>query len=105
MLPSLYEETKHKLKLKIEKTVTSICITVDFWSTFTNESMLAVTGHYIEEDDFTLKYCLLDCVPLEESHTGRKIAKSIKDICDEWQVSNKVLLGVFDNDKNVKNAI
>lgn len=67
--------------------------------------MVAITAHYISEESCELRYCLLDCGPLEEAHTARNLAKIIMQVSDEWQLSNKVLLGVSDNGSNIKNAI
>ncbi|XP_072933649.1 uncharacterized protein [Epargyreus clarus] len=67
--------------------------------------MLALTGHFIEEEEFNLKSLLLDCVPLLESHTAKNIAECIKQICEEWGISNKILLAVSDNGANIKCAI
>ncbi|CAH0717193.1 unnamed protein product, partial [Brenthis ino] len=105
LLPSLYEKKKSELRISLENDVKSICITVDIWSTMTNDSMMAITGHYISETTSELKYCLLDCIPLEESHSAKNLARLIKEICDEWNLSNKVLLAVTDNGSNIKNAI
>ncbi|KAL0811816.1 hypothetical protein ABMA28_009244 [Loxostege sticticalis] len=105
MLPALYEKTRNKLKEKNSTEVGSICVTVDIWSTCNNDSMMALTGHYIDKECCTLQSFLLDCVPLEKSHTAKNLSHTIKKTCDEWMISQKILLGVSDNGANIKNAI
>ncbi|CAH2103396.1 unnamed protein product [Euphydryas editha] len=105
MLPAIFEKTKADLKEKVLAEVQSVCLTLDVWSTSTNDSMLAVTGHYIKEEDFELKSFLLDCVPLTENHTAKNLAEAIKVISDDWRVTDKILLAVTDNGNNIKSAI
>ncbi|KAL0902470.1 hypothetical protein ABMA27_000328 [Loxostege sticticalis] len=105
MLPASYEKTRNELKEKISTEVGSICVTVDIWSTCNNDSMMALTSHYIDKECCTLQSFLFDCVPLEESHTAKKLSHTIKKTCDEWMISQKILLGVSDNGANIKNAI
>lgn len=105
MLPAMFEKAKADLKEHVSKHVKSVCVTVDIWTSRANDSLLAVTGHFIEEEEFNLKSILLDCVPLLESHTAKNIADCIKQICDEWCVTDKILLAVSDNGANIKSAI
>ncbi|XP_050561099.1 zinc finger BED domain-containing protein 4 [Spodoptera frugiperda] len=105
MLPAVYEKVKAELKDTVRSQVKSLCITIDIWTSLANDSMLAVTGHYIEEEEFAIKSLLLDCVPLDDAHTAKNLADTIKSICQEWNVSDKILLAVSDNGANIKSAI
>lgn len=105
MLPALYEKTKAELKERVSKEAKSICITVDIWTSASNDSFMALTGHYIEDQECVLRSILLDCTPLQESHTARNLADVIKNVCDDWNIGRNILLGVSDNGMNIKNAI
>lgn len=85
--------------------VQSICITCDIWTSRTNDAYLAITGHYIDGQDFSMKSVLLECVPLEGSHTAHMLSVEIKRVTDEWKVSDKVILSVSDNGANIRKAL
>lgn len=105
MLPALYEKTKAELKERVSKEGKSICITVDIWTIASNDSFMALTGHYIEDQECVLLSFLLDCTPLQESHTTKNLADVIKNVGDDCNIGRKNLLGVSDNDMNIKNRI
>ncbi|KAF9408106.1 hypothetical protein HW555_012080 [Spodoptera exigua] len=105
MLPAVYERVKADLKETVRSQVTSLCVTIDIWTSCANDSMLAVTGHYIEQEEFALKSFLLDCVPLVNAHTAKNLADTVKTVCQEWNVADKILLAVTDNGANIKSAI
>ncbi|KAH9645929.1 hypothetical protein HF086_011391 [Spodoptera exigua] len=105
MLPAVYERVKADLKETVRSQVTSLCVTIDIWTSCANDSMLAVTGHYIEQEEFALKSFLLDCVPLVNAHTAKNLADTVKTVCQEWNVADIILLAVTDNGANIKSAI
>lgn len=105
MLPAEFEKRKIEIKDKIANEAKSISITVDIWTSSTSDSYMAITGHYIETVACNLESFLLDCIPLDGNHTAHNLSKEIKRICDEWQVTNKILIAITDNGKNIKNAI
>lgn len=105
MLAAVYEKVKADFKETVVSQVKSLCITIVIWTSCANDSVLAVTGHYIEQEEFALKSLLLDCVPLVNSHTAKNLLDAIKTVCQEWNVAYKILLTVSDNGANIKSAI
>ncbi|KAJ8720575.1 hypothetical protein PYW08_006040 [Mythimna loreyi] len=78
MLPAVYEKITAELKETIRSHVISLCITIDIWTSCANDSMLAVTGRYIEQEEFALK----------------SVYDAVKTVCQEWNVADKILLAV-----------
>lgn len=62
-------------------------------------------GHYISDESCELRSFLLDSLPFDEIHTVINLAKTIKEVIDEWQLCNKILFCVSDNGSNIKIAI
>lgn len=54
--------------------------------------------------EIELKSVLLDCTLIIGSHTGQNLATEIKRILQEWELDNKVILGVSDNASNIISA-
>lgn len=103
LIPSAYANCMEDTKLAAGK-IKSVCLTTDGWTSRTNESYLAVTAHFIN-DDFFLKKMLLDCSPFSPSHTADNLATYLRKITDEWGLSDKILLVVSDNAANITCAV
>ncbi|CAH0717085.1 unnamed protein product, partial [Brenthis ino] len=104
LLPGLYEEVKTNTKAALSEDAKSICVTTDMWTSRNNDSYLAVTGHYIDKN-FSLQSVLLECKVLESRHTGLNLAGELRNVAQEWNILDKVLLAVSDNGANIKSAI
>lgn len=102
-IPAAYEACKTKVANKIKKVV-RVCLTTDCWSSSNNDSYLALTAHFIN-DSFQLESILLDCLPIEGSHTSKNLAETIKKITDSYGLSDKILIVVSDNAANIVGAI
>lgn len=50
-LPSRYESLRAIKMQEVEDKVESICITADVWTSSTNDSYIAITGHYIDRTE------------------------------------------------------
>lgn len=72
------------------------------WTSRANDGYLAITGHYIDADEYKMKSALLECVPLLGSHTAQNLSTEIKRVTDEWKITEKVILAVSDNGANIK---
>lgn len=103
LLPAAYEESRTIIFNKM-KTVSKVCLTTDCWTSAANDSYLALTAHFIN-DDFEQESVLLDCILMEGSHTSVALATKIKQITDEYDLTNKVLLVVSDNAANIVGAV
>lgn len=68
LLPAEYEAVKEASKAEVVKDAKSICLTTHLWTSRNNDSYLAITGHYID-DEFVLRSVLLECKVLLKSHS------------------------------------
>ncbi|CAK1584211.1 unnamed protein product [Parnassius mnemosyne] len=104
LLPGWYEEVKTNTKAALIEDAKSICLTTDMWTSRNNDSYLAVTGHYIDKN-YRLQSVLLECKVLESRHTGLNLAEELRNVAQEWNILDKVLLAVSDNGANIKSAL
>lgn len=83
-----------------------MCLTTDSWTSINNESFIAVTAHFIDPKNETqLSSVLLGCDSFSERHTADNLARYLRNIVDEWRLSNKLSGVVSDNAPNIKAAI
>lgn len=94
--------TKEKVKNRLQS-VEAVCITTDCWTSINCESFISLTAHFIEESKMTR--VLLDCRVYGESHTAVNLSEEIKNVCNEWGVSQKISAIVTDNAANVVAAV
>lgn len=102
LLPQEYNIIHSKLKYMLEK-ISDLSITTDMWTSDCNKSYITVTCHFIYDDH--LYSPVLATREVFESHTGQNIATALKNIFNEWGITNKILTIVSDNGSNIKNAI
>lgn len=88
LIPAAYEECMHNVLTRMA-TVKSVCLTTDCWSSAAQDSFIAVTAHFID-DEFKFESVLLECSLIEGSHTSVALASEIKRITDRFEVTNKV---------------
>nr|XP_036669721.1 zinc finger BED domain-containing protein 4-like isoform X1 [Drosophila suzukii] len=100
---NLYEEALSKLKGKLS-TVQYCSLTTDCWTSRSNASYLTLTCHFIE--NFELKTVVLATQPLldQTNHCSDNIAGTIKAICMDFDIFNKVVTIVTDNAASMKKA-
>ncbi|KAF9413705.1 hypothetical protein HW555_008151 [Spodoptera exigua] len=79
----------------------SVCLTTDLWTSRSNESYIAVTGHYMT-DNFELK---LNCRNSENSHTSENIQEMLTNVVAEWRLTNKINFVVSDNAAYIQKVI
>lgn len=90
------------------KTILSKCssfsITFDLWTDvgFQN-NFLALTRHFIPDDEWMLKSIVVDIIPFNKKHTADNIAHEVA--CRLQNVSSLLYCGVTDNGANVKKAL
>lgn len=102
-IPSLYEECVLRVK-EVVSQVSSVSLTTDAWTSRTNDSFVAITIHFVD-DDFKMRSVLLKCAHFDDSHTSVNLAKDLKNVAEEWGLEKKILLAVTDNASNIKSAI
>lgn len=103
MIPAAYERTHLKIKELVTQ-VESVCLTTDSWTSVNNDSFMAVTIHFIDQE-FHLKSVLLECAIMQYKHTAINLANDLKRIVAQWGLENKITLAVSDNAANIKKAI
>ncbi|KAL4142806.1 hypothetical protein QTP88_005205 [Uroleucon formosanum] len=101
LLPQEYDNIYSKLK-SILKTISDLSNTTDMW-TDCNKSYITVTCHFIFDNH--LYSPVLATREVFDSHTGLNIATTLKNIFNEWGITNKIITIVSDNGSNIKNAI
>ncbi|XP_068141509.1 E3 SUMO-protein ligase ZBED1-like [Drosophila tropicalis] len=77
--------------------ISSCSVTTDAWTSRGNISYLTVTCHFII--NFELKSVVLATKPLTDqtNHSSANIATTFREICDEWNIFDKVHTIVTDN--------
>lgn len=66
---------------------------------------MALTAHFIIDDDFEFESVLLECALLEGNHTRIALANALTRVTDEFGLINKVSLVVSDNAASIKGAV
>lgn len=104
LLPAVFEEIHLKL-LDVLKEVISMTITTDCWTSRNTDSVMAVTGHFID-NNFEVKSVLLECVKYEGGHGSTNLADNLRQVISNWNIPEEsILLGISDNAANIKKAI
>lgn len=103
LIPALYEKCLVEMK-SLTSTVESACLTTDCWTSRNNESFMAITIHFIN-NEFELKSILLGCHSFNSNHTANNLAQEIEHVLNSWNLYNKISFAVSDNAYNIKNAL
>lgn len=90
-----------KLKTDLNE-LESVSITHDGWTSLNTESYNTTTAHFIDSN-WEMKTVVLETKKLEGSHTGEKLAASLKETQLRWSLKNPV--ATTDNAANVKKSL
>lgn len=104
LLSVLYNETYDKVKSDIVENGNFVSITTDGWTSVKNESYIAVTTHFID-NDCKLKSYLLSCFMYSESHTSDNLKNELLRVIKEWGLEHRVSACTSDNAPNITKAI
>ncbi|XP_049813602.1 E3 SUMO-protein ligase ZBED1-like [Schistocerca nitens] len=102
LLQQQYAMIKEIVKAKINS-AEAVVLTMDGWTSTTNESYLSVTAHYVK--DLELASSLLECFKYDERHTSEKLSEELLRVTREWGIQEKVVCVVSDNAANIVGAI
>lgn len=91
---------KTKLKIQMAKCKV-VALTTDNWTSVNNQSFMAVTASFIDEN-WSIQSPVLATQNLEERHTADYLARELKQIIEEWEITNQVTAIVHDNAANIK---
>ena len=83
------------------KSISSVAITHDAWTSINTQSFDTVTVHYISKT-WELKAAVLRTEHFPGSHTGENIAKALQDTKEAWKLPN--IIAVTDNAANERKA-
>ena len=64
------------------------------------QSYITVTCHFVDKE-WNIKSFVLSTYQVESSHTAENIACELKNVTDEWQITEKVVAAVTDNAANI----
>ena len=91
--------------IELLKSVDSVAITTDLWTSMAHHAYLGITVHFVNKDGL-LQWRLLDCVEMPaDHHTAEDIAELLSERIPFWGLSGKVFAGVSDNGQNMQKAI
>jgi hypothetical protein len=100
-LDSLFLQRRTKIKSEFNSLMAKIALTTDIWtSNYNNTAFLGITMHYIN-NNWEVKKCLLDIIPIEGSHTATLILTKLTDVLQDFNISNKIISLTTDNGSNM----
>ena len=85
VIPSLYDETKEKVRDYLS-VAPLVSVTTDGWTSRATQSYVTITAHMID-DEWQLKNFVLQTRIMSESHTGANIASLLEDAMQDWKVN------------------
>ncbi|KAE9522322.1 hypothetical protein AGLY_017268 [Aphis glycines] len=81
-----------------------IALTIDCWTSRSNESYISITAHGITNEWKIVNY-IITTELMGERHTSINLKEKLLDIIKEWNIYIKVVCIVHDNAINKKNAV
>lgn len=93
---------KEKIKQNLDKSY-YISLTTDCWTSINNDSFMAITTSYIDED-WKLMSPVLETRYLSERHYAEYLKEELSLVINEWNVKDRVFAIVHDNASNIKNV-
>ncbi|CAG9840938.1 unnamed protein product [Diabrotica balteata] len=99
LLIKTHQQIAEGLQIKLNNAKV-MYLTTDSWTSRSNESYIAVTAHYIDEQSklcsFTIGY-----IQYNERHTAENMLDFLKNKIQEWQISHKIDAVLSDNVPNI----
>ena len=103
-IPSLYEETREQLAVRMKKEANYFSGTADLWSSCTTEPYLCFTVHYVDTQWNLQTHCL-QAHYLPEDHTGVQLQDALSVTLEQWELNEKKLTAITtDSASNIKLA-
>lgn len=81
-----------------------VSIAVDIWTKRDGTSYLGVVSHYFSRIEMKRKRVVLALKPFSHPHSAERVYAVVREILDNWQISNKLLKIVTDNGSNMIKA-
>ena len=103
-IPSMYENTRAQISLKMKKEAHHFSATTDLWSSCTSDPYLSLTVHYVDTEWNLQSHCL-QASYMPEDHTGEQLQDALSMAFDEWNLDSSNLVAVTtDNGSNIRLA-
>jgi len=101
VIPDMYAQVEKSLS-EILQEAGNISFTCDTWTTDnTVQSFFGITAHWLS-DDFCRHSYVLQCMPLNERHTGQHLGSQFEVTSDRWHINKeRCHLVVRDNAANM----
>lgn len=99
----LHSDMVATLRIKIQKQ-SAVALTTDAWTSCHNESYVAFTAHFIDEN-WDLNSYLLEVAEMTERHTAENLSERIESMIVNWSLQNRVPAIVHDNAANIVAAM
>lgn len=100
MVDARFQEEKRKAQEKVQK-ATAVALTSDMWTSIHMDSYLAITCHFVDEED-KLNTVLLSVGKFGERHTASNMAITKNAIMQEWGIQKaKVMCFTTDGAPNM----
>lgn len=103
LLPALYEKHVQLVKDELKKT-NFVALTCDLWTSRQTKGFLTVTAHFIDTE-WEPRSVVLQAVRMMKDHTTENLANELREICSEWEISDKVCCVVTDNASNIVSTV
>lgn len=100
MLPKTY----HEIYEIVKEDIKTAEVTTDGWTSIKNDSFIAVTAHFIDQN-MKLKSYLLGCVEYTKNYTARNLASFLQNVFIEWGIEHRISAVVSDNAANILAAV
>jgi hypothetical protein len=78
LIPILHQTTVRKVKATLD-VATADCLTADGWTSVNNNSFLAITAHFLDEET-NMCSKLVGCVEFNEKHTAANLADMLHEV-------------------------
>jgi len=93
-----FREKHNNIQYDLNTIPGKLSLTADMWtSTFNNDAYLGLIIHYVD-NNWKLQHFLLDIISFTIRHTGINIANTIKSVLAEFNILEKTLALIIDNE-------
>lgn len=99
----LDKATKDVIKTQLQK-VEAAAITADLWTSKAVTHYMAVTAHFVDSAG-ELQTKTLSCDAFKERELSDNIRKRVKEVLEEFKITDKVIASCTDRGSNVKKAL
>jgi len=103
MLPAIYIDLQNDIFQNMQRT-SFMSFTTDTWTSSSNDSYMAITCHYID-DELNFKNFLLSVESFPEKHTALNIYEKFSQVLEKWNCQDKCVAVVHDSAPNMYKAM